>query len=247
MFETKRRALIFMLLSIGTAMIAVVLFASYIQETRASLGELDTVLVAKKKIPAGVPITADMVSEEQLPKKYMLNSLVRSPEELKGKISMVPVSEGSVLTTAMLRDNTIVSGEYRQVMLRPPMAVFDDTVDALDKVDLVMAYEASGTEAGAQGDKRMTKVLLKDITVNKVFLMKENSQDPKDIAALSVAVKLEDSKSLIWAMNYAKEIHVLKSGTAKAQSEKPAAQQLEKTDKPAPKASQPAPAPAPAP
>lgn len=216
MFESKRRALLFMILSICAALIAVILFSNYLQQTKKDLGELASVQVAKKDIPAGMLITPDMVEQENLPKKYMLDSLVQSPDDLKGKISLVPVVKGSVITTAMLRPNTIISGEYRQVILRAPLAVFDDMIDSLDKVDLLVSYDAGPGEASQ--DKRITKVLLKDVTVNNVFKMKD-TQDPKDISAVGVVLKLEDSKSVVWALNYGKEIRVLKSGSAKAQSE----------------------------
>lgn len=213
MFESKRRALIFMFVSVFLALTAVILFSDFIQKTKESLGEMATVQVAKEDIPAGKEITDDMVTSEEIPKKYLLDTLVRTKEELKGKISMVPISRGAVITTSMLRKNTIVTGRNRQVMLRAPMAVFDDQIDVLDKVDLVVSYdEQPGPGEPAKGDHRTTKILLKDVTVNSV------QKKGEDIVAIGVVLLLEDTEKVIWALNYGKEVRVLKSGASKVQA-----------------------------
>jgi pilus assembly protein CpaB len=172
------------------------------------------VLVANEDIVAGKPITAEMVTEKEIPKKYMLDSLIQSKDDLKGKISMVPIANGAVITSSVLRNNTIVTGQNRQVMLRAPLAVFDEQIDALDKVDIVVSYDAQpGPGEPTQQDKRTTKVLFKDVTVNQVF------KKGDAITAIGVVLSLEDSKNAIWALNYGKEVRVLKSGSAKAQSD----------------------------
>ncbi len=211
MFESKRRAFIFMLASIFLALVAVILFSDYIAQTKASLGEMTTVLVAKEDIGAGKPIADNMVTEKEIPKKYMLDSLIQSRSDLKGKISMVPIPRGSAITSPMLRKNTIVTGENRQVMLRAPLAIFDDQIDTLDKVDLVASFDAQpGPGEPSKQDKRTTKVLFRDVTVSRV------DKKGDEIVAIGVVLSLADAKEAIWALNYGKEIRVLKSGSAKA-------------------------------
>lgn len=221
MFETKRRALLFMSLSIGMAIIAILLFSTYIRNTQASLGEMVTVQIAREDIPAGKVIPESLITTEEIPRKYILPSLVQSPAELKGKISMVPIPKGQVLTTTVLRENTIVTDDFRQVMLRAPLAVFDDKIDVLDKVDLVVTYESEDAPKAEEqphtagpNDKRITKVLFKDVTVNSVVPKSET-----ETLAIGVVLTLDQSKSAVWALNFGKEIRVLKSGTQKASKE----------------------------
>lgn len=214
MFESKRRALIFLFASVFLALVAVILFSDYIQKTKQSLGEMATVLVAKEDIRAGTAIPDSSLAEKEIPRQYLLDSLIQSKEELKGKISVVPIPKGAALTSTMLSDNTIVTGDNRQVMLRAPLAVFDDNISTFDKVDLVVSYDdQSGAGDTSKGDKRTTKVLMRDVTVSAVG----KKAGSEELAAVGVVVKLEDANSLIWALNFGKEIRVLKSGTAKAQ------------------------------
>ncbi|WNQ09863.1 SAF domain-containing protein [Paenibacillus aurantius] len=228
MFESRRRAVIFTSLSILMALTATILFSNYIKSTKQSMGELAQVLVAKTDIVAGRPIDPDSFTTEEVPRKYLLPSVIQTKEELKNKITVVPIPKGQVITTSVLRDNTVVSGDLRQVILRAPMAVFDDSIDVFDKVDIIVSYDdQSGspdsiakqqgvTNAGsAQGqDRRVTKVLLKDVTVNNV-----QKKNETELSAIGVVLSLENSKSAVWALNYAKEVRVLKSGTSKALKE----------------------------
>lgn len=199
-----------MLLAIVLGAVAVILFSTYMQETRASLGEFVTVQVAAEDIPAGTVIQPSLLTDQEVPRKYILDSLITSPQQLENKISVVPITKGSVITTSVLRNNTFVKGDYRQVMLRAPMAVFDEQIDAYDKVDILYSYDSNANDSkGNKGDKRVTDVLLKNVTVNSV------QKTGNDITAIGVLVKLSDSKSVIWALNYAKEVRLLKSGSSK--------------------------------
>lgn len=210
MFESKKRAFVFMLIAVTLGAIAVILFSSYMKETKASLGEFVTVQVAAQDIPAGSVIKSELLKTQEIPRKYMMDSLITSSQQLENKISVVPITEGSVLTTSVLRNNTFVKGDYRQVMLRAPLAVFDEQIDAYDKVDIVYSYDAKSTkEKEANGDSRITKVLLKDVTVNSV------QKTGNEITAIGVLVSLNDSKSVVWALNYGKEVRLLKSGSSK--------------------------------
>lgn len=210
MFESKKRAFVFMLIAITLGAVAVILFSSYMQETKASLGEFVTVQVAAQDIPAGTVIKSELLTNQEIPRKYMMDSLITSSQQLENKISVVPITEGSVITTSVLRNNTFVKGDYRQVMLRAPLAVFDEQIDAYDKVDLVYSYDAqSAKDKAAAGDSRVTKVLLKDVTVNSV------QKTGNEITAIGVLVSLNDSKSVVWALNYGKEVRLLKSGSSK--------------------------------
>ncbi|WP_339279320.1 SAF domain-containing protein [Paenibacillus sp. FSL W8-1187] len=215
MFESKRRALLLLLLSLAFGAAAVILFSSYMQETKDSLGELVTVQVAGSDIPAGRVIDETLLEEQELPRKYMLDSLIESPADLIGRVSMVPIVKGAVITQAMLRDNSLVSGDFRQVLLRAPLAVFDDQIDAYDQVDLLISYEQDGEGGQAAGaDRRTTQVLLKGVTVSSVH------KTGDEITAVGVMVKLADAKSVVWALNYGKEVRLLKTGNAKAAQEK---------------------------
>ncbi|WP_411347841.1 Flp pilus assembly protein CpaB [Paenibacillus sp. WLX2291] len=210
MFESKKRAFVFMLLAIVLGAVAVILFSTYMRETKASLGEFVTVQVAAEDIPAGTVIDASLLTDQEIPRKYVMDSLITTQQQLANKISVVPITKGSVITTSVLRNNTFVKGDYRQVMMRAPMAVFDEQIDAYDKVDILYSYDSQQTgDKGQGGDKRITKILLKDVTVNSV------QKTGSDITAIGVLVKLSDSKSVIWALNYAKEVRLLKSGSSK--------------------------------
>jgi len=213
MFDTRRRAFFFLLFSIALGLAAVIIFSSYMDEQETNLGELVTIQIASKEIPAGVLITSDMLGTSEIPRKYLSSSYVQTVKELDGKISMVPIPKGGVITQPMLRSNNLISGEYRQVILRTPLTVFDDRIDVLDQVDLVASYENKDEESGGGDDSRTTKVLLRDVSVNSV------SKRDDEIIAIGVALPIDMATEVIWMLNYGKELRVLKSGNAKVGTE----------------------------
>lgn len=206
MFESKRRALIFFFLSVAAALAAVFLFSDYVQRTQENMGEMIPVVIAKNAISAGEEIAPDKLGTKQIPKKYVLPSLLKSVDELKYKRSVVAIKEGDLITTSMLVDTTLVTGELRQIQLRAPLAVFDDNIQFNDKVDLIYTYEVPDQRGGTadQSDTRLTKILFEDVTVNSVT--KTNDQ----ISAIGVILPLSDSEKMVWALNFGKEVRVLK-------------------------------------
>ncbi|RXT07835.1 Flp pilus assembly protein CpaB [Ammoniphilus sp. CFH 90114] len=204
MFESRKRVFIFTILSVSFALAAAFLFSNYMNETKRNLGELVSIYVAQKDIPAGSPIQTDMLTTMEVPVKYASASFLQSAEDFKNKISLVPIPSGEVLTTAMLRDISNVPSQHRLVQLRTPMAIFDDQVDVLDRVDLYGSYELAGNGNPA-ADSRMTDLLLTDVEVLRV------TKQDGTINAIGVALTQEQAKRVIWMLNYGKEIRVLKS------------------------------------
>jgi len=212
MFDTRRRAFFFLLFSIALGLAAVIIFSSYMDEQETNLGELVSIQIASKEIPAGMLITPDMLDTTDIPRKYLSSSYVLSESELSGKVSMVPIPKGGVITQPMLRSNNLISGEYRQVILRAPLAVFDDRIDVLDQVDLIASYENKDGTKGEE-DSRTTKLLLRDVSVNSV------SKRDDEIISIGVALPIDMATEVIWMLNYGKELRVLKSGNAKVGTE----------------------------
>jgi Flp pilus assembly protein CpaB len=201
MFESKKRAFLFMIAAILFAIAAVMLFTNYVAETEKSLGELAEIQVAKQEIPAGSPIAPDMLTTIKIPKKYAVDSFITSTEELKGKISLVPIPKDEVLTKAMLRETSKTPTGYRLVQLRSPMAIFDDQVDVLDRVDLVGTYESKENK----NDTRITEVILKDVQVIRVY------KKDDEIVSIGVSLTLDEAEKAIWFLNFGKELRVLKT------------------------------------
>ncbi|UFJ40794.1 SAF domain-containing protein [Brevibacillus humidisoli] len=224
MFESKKRAFIFLIVSILFALAAVFLFSSYVETMEQDLGELVEIQVAGAAIPAGTLITPDMLKTMRLPRKYAVDSFVTSPDEAAGKISLVQIPQDEVLSKAMLREMSKTPSDYRLVQLRAPMAVFDDQIDVLDKVDVIGTYEKkAGKESGfddltvddlstdpvgrSAGDTRTTELVMRDISVIRVYKQEE------EIVSIGVALTLEQARQVVWLQNFGKEVRVLKANT----------------------------------
>ncbi|MBO8165498.1 MAG: hypothetical protein H0Z34_17615 [Brevibacillus sp.] len=217
MFESKKRAFLFLALSILFALSAVFLFYSHVETMEQELGQMVDVQTAAQDIPVGTPIAPEMLKPLPLPKKYVVDSFVTSPDEVKGKVSLVPIPRGEVLTNPMLREMAKMPNGYRLVQLRAPIAVFDDEVEVLDRVDVIGTYERkAGDESRFQqvlpdqsdwihGDTRATEMILRDVQVIRVYKQEE------EIVAVGVALTLEQAEQIVWLQNFGKEVRVLKA------------------------------------
>jgi len=210
LFESRKRVFIFTILSIAFAMAAAFLFSNYINQTKKSLGDMVSIYVAEKDIPAGSPITPEFLSTVEMPIKYASDSFIKSAEQYKNKISLVPIPKGEVLTMVMLRESSSnVPSGYRMVELRAPLAVFDGQIDNLDRVDLFSSYETEANNDPKQPkDRRITELTLKNVEV-----IRKTEQDGK-LISIGVALKPEQAKRIIWILNYGKELRVVKSNSS---------------------------------
>ena len=217
MYESKRRAFLFLIVSLSFALAAVWLFARYVERMERELGELVEIQAAGQLIPAGTAISRDMLQTVKLPRKYVVDSFITAADEVAGKISLVPIPPNEVLTRAMLGEASKLPSGYRLVQLRAPMAVFDDQVDVLDKVDVIGTYDKqageeslfapSPDEMGKGGGSRTTEVILRDIPVIRVYKQGE------EIVSIGVALTLEQARQVVWLQNFGKEVRVLKTAS----------------------------------
>lgn len=201
MQDAKRRAIIFAVLSVVLAAIAGLLFLQQWNKVNASLGADKTVYVAKQDIPSRQPLDPKQFNEKEIPEEYVTQSMVTSPDQLKGKVSVVPLSEGDQLTSTMIRPaNQLTDADHRMVLLRQSNRVlFDDKLSARDRVDIVVSYEQD-PKSGA--NQPQTMISMTDVLVVSVG---------KDQKVIGLELPLKEAKELIHAENFAHSIRVLKA------------------------------------
>lgn len=222
MYESKRRVFLFLFIAIASAFAAVLLFAQYVERIERELGEQVGIQTAGEAIAVGTVITADMLQTIKLPRKYVVDSFLTTGEEAVGKMALVQIPPGEVLTQAMLGEMRKLPDDYRLVQLRAPIAVFDEQLDVLDRVDVIGTYDkrageqslaATSLEQTGIGDGRTTEILLRDIPVIRVY------KEGEEIVSIGVALTLEQARQVVWLQNFGKEVRVLKGASRLASAE----------------------------
>ncbi|RKD24478.1 hypothetical protein BEP19_08815 [Ammoniphilus oxalaticus] len=242
MLESKRRALIFIGLSILLAALAGLMFLQKVKALNEQLGETTTVYIAKGSIPSRGLIQPDKVTTMEMPNKFVTKSFITDPKELANKVSMVPLADGDVITKNMLKPVATVSDLNNRLvsLFTSDKVSFDQELEALDRVDVVVSHTFPGHPT--------SEIFMRDISVAMV------AKSEGEFKGVALEVALNDAPRLIHMQNYADHIRILKSNVGNQESktapeaETPAAPPTQVEGEPAaptPPADPPAPNPAP--
>jgi pilus assembly protein CpaB len=218
MLESKRRAIIFLSISLILAFIAGLFFLQKIKELNSELGGMTKIYVAATDIPSRSLLQPTHVIQEEIPNRYVNNSHVTNVEDLIDKVLVVPLVEGDIITKSMLKPVSNATDENNRLvtMLQSDRIRFDEELEGLDRVDIVVSHNFDG--------KPVTEIFMKDVLVAAV------SKSEKNFSGVAVEVSAEDAPKIIHMQNYADSIRILKANVGKGlqmntETEKPEAEQ----------------------
>jgi len=211
MLESKRRALIFIGLSVLLAALAGLLFLQKVKALNQNLGETTPVYIAKSNISSRGLILPDQVTTMEMPNKFVQKSFITDPKDLANKVSVVPLAEGEVITKNMLKPvSTVTNENNRLVSVVPSERVnFDQELQSLDRVDIVVSHQF--------GEVPKSEIFMKDVLV----AMSSKGKDG-EFRGVALEVPLQDVPRLIHMQNYADRVRILKSNVGNGQQPTPA-------------------------
>ncbi|MBS4193285.1 flp pilus assembly protein CpaB [Bacillus sp. FJAT-49705] len=204
MLESKRRAFIFLSISLLLAFIAGLFFLQKIKELNSELGGMTKIYVTATDIPSRTLLQPDHVKQIEIPKRYVNNSHVINVEDLIDKVLVVPLVEDDIITKSMLKPVSNATDENNRLvtMLQSERIRFDEELEGLDRVDIVVSHKFDG--------KPVTEVFMKDVLVAGVI------KSEKSFSGVALEVPADDAPRIIHIQNYADSIRVLKANVGKA-------------------------------
>ena len=199
MLEARRRAAIFLLLAFILAAVAGYLVLEKVKQLNAELGGMIEIYVANGNIPAREPINNTQLTKMEIPQKFLTSSHITSDSDIIGQVSVVPLKEGDIITSNMLKNHSNLLNENNRLvaLIRTDKVVFDQEVSALDRIDIIVSQEVDG--------EKKTELLMKDVAVAYAQGTGEN------FAGVAVEVSVNDATKLIHIQHYADHIRVLKA------------------------------------
>ena len=199
MLEARRRAAIFLLLAFILAAVAGYLVLEKVKQLNAELGGMVEIYVANGNIPAREPINTTQLTKMEIPQKFLTSSHITSDSDMIGQVSVVPLKEGDIITSNMLKNHSNLLNENNRLvaLIRTDKVVFDQEVSALDRIDIIVSQEVDG--------EKKTELFMKDVAVAYAQGTGEN------FAGVAVEVSVNDATKLIHIQHYADHIRVLKA------------------------------------
>ncbi|MBM7588254.1 pilus assembly protein CpaB [Bacillus pakistanensis] len=226
MLESKRKAIIFIVLSLLLALTAGFLVLKKVQALNTNLGTTVQVYVASDEISSRSIITPNNVKTEEIPKKYLKKYHVTEVKDLAGKVSVVPLSEGDIITKNILKDVSAVVEENNRLitLMKSERVFFDQRLEALDRVDIIVSHRFN--------DKEETSIFMKDVKVAMV------AKKDNDFQGVQLEVPLDKAPELIHMQNYADSLRIIKANVEKKEEQEKASKkeaEPAKEETPAPK------------
>ena len=199
MLEARRRAAIFLLLAFILAAVAGYLVLEKVKQLNAELGGMIEIYVANGNIPAREPINTTQLTKMEIPQKFLTSSHITSDSDIIGQVSVVPLKEGDIITSNMLKNHSNLLNENNRLvaLIRTDKVVFDQEVSTLDRIDIIVSQEVDG--------EKKTELFMKDVAVAYAQGTGEN------FAGVAVEVSVNDATKLIHIQHYADHIRVLKA------------------------------------
>jgi len=206
MLESKRRAVIFIILSFVLALSAGFIFMQKVKALNTELGEMAQIYVAGTNISSRSVIQPGQIKTMTIPKKYVSTSYITDKNALINKVSVVPLSAGDIITKNMIKDVSDVRDENDRLvaLFASDRIQFDQELQALDRVDIFVSQQVDG--------KPETKVFMTDVKVEMV------SEDKGQFRGVALEVPFDKVAELIYVQNYADSIRVLKANVGQPTS-----------------------------
>jgi Flp pilus assembly protein CpaB len=210
MLESKRKAIIFIVLSVLLALTAGFLVLKKVQALNTNLGTSVQIYVAGKEISSRTLITPENIKTEEIPKKFLKDYHITDAKELVNKVSVVPLSSGDVITKNILKQAASVVEENNRLitLMKSERVFFDEPLEALDRVDIIVSHRFSGKEE--------TSIFMKDVKVARVA--KKND----DFQGVQLEVPLEKVPELIHMQNYSDSLRIIKANVGKEEEQEEA-------------------------
>ena len=199
MLESKRRAIIFLTLSFLLAVGAGFLFLQKVSAINSELGGMTEIFIAAEDIPSRSVIQPYQIKTTQIPNRFVNESHITSFEEMANRVSVVPLSEGDMITKSMLKQLESVREQNNRLvtLVQAERIRFDERVEALDRVDIIVSHKFDG--------ENKTELFMNDVLV-AAELTSEG-----EFVGVAVEIPADDAPRLIHIQNYADSIRILKA------------------------------------
>jgi len=204
MLESKRRAIIFLTISLLLAIGAGFFVLKKVSLLNSELGGMTKIYVAASDISSRTLIQPNQVTTMEIPNRFVKDgSHVTDVKALINKVLVVPLGEGDIITQQMIKPVSNIANEKNRLVTIPQTdrINFDGLPEPMDRVDIIVSHNFD--------NKPVTETFMKDVPVSAIMGTK------KSFKGIVVEVPLKDAPSIIHMENYADSMRILIANVGK--------------------------------
>jgi pilus assembly protein CpaB len=219
MMNPKQRKGMVLLAVAGVGAVAVMTsVSSYVSKVHTEVGAMTTVLRLSKDLPAFKAVTADMVEEATMPRRWAPKTAIHQAGEVLGQVAAGDLPRGSVLETGVLQPPPQLQPGQREVAI-----MIDAETGVAGKVEPGSVVDIYATFDGNQGTVSRSQIIVAGAKVIEVGLPTTKQADTKTgfgeqgkVIPVTFALSVQDSLVLTYAESFATKVRLgLVSGADK--------------------------------
>ncbi|KUM74613.1 Flp pilus assembly protein CpaB [Streptomyces sp. ISL-22] len=211
MNSRQRRGVILLLLSVLCALGAFAGVLSVISDVKSKVGPEVTAYRVKTSVPPYTQLSASQFEKIDMPERWLSQNAVTDLREIRGKIAVTTLREGSLLQSDMIVDQPALRTGEQEVAI-----MIDAATGVAGKITPGSSVNVYATFEGQRdGDPDQSKLIVENarvIDVGELTALRPDEDDrdrePTDAVPITFALKTIDAQRITYAESFAQEVRL---------------------------------------
>ncbi|MFJ6083852.1 Flp pilus assembly protein CpaB [Streptomyces sp. NPDC092369] len=211
MNSRQRRGVLLLLLSVICALGAFAGVLSVINDVKSKVGPEVTAYEVKKDIKPYTSLTSAQFEKTEMPKRWLSDNAITDLTEIRGKIAVTTLKQGSLLQSDMIVDQPALQPGQQEVAIMIDAATgVAGKITAGSKVNVYATFEGQ-----REGDPDLSKIIVTNASVLDVGDLTplqpdadDRTRDATDAVPITFALSALDAQRITYAESFAKRVRL---------------------------------------
>ncbi|MFI2375327.1 Flp pilus assembly protein CpaB [Streptomyces sp. NPDC018964] len=211
MNSRQRRGVILLLLSVLCALGAFAGVLSVISDVESKVGPEVTAYRLRTEVAPYTPLATDQFEKFSMPERWLSKNAVTDLDEIRGKIAVTTLREGSLLQSDMIVDQPALRPGQQEVAI-----MIDAATGVAGKITPGASVNVYATfEGEREGDPDQSRVIVtnaKVLDVGRLTALRPDENDrgrePTDAVPITFALSAVDAQRITYAESFAQRVRL---------------------------------------
>ncbi|GAA2287157.1 Flp pilus assembly protein CpaB [Streptomyces atrovirens] len=211
MNSRQRRGVILLLLSVLCALGAFAGVLSVISDVESKVGPEVTAYRLKTNVAPYTPLSAGQFEKIEMPERWLSKNAVTDLDEIRGKIAVTDLREGSLLQSDMIVNQPALQPGQQEVAI-----MIDAATGVAGKITPGSSVNVYATfEGEREGDPDQSRIIVtnaKVLDVGKLTALRPDENDrgrePTDAVPITFALSAIDAQRITYAESFAQRVRL---------------------------------------
>lgn len=211
MNSRQRRGVILLLLSVLCALGAFAGVLSVISDVESKVGPEVTAYRLKSDVNPYTPLASGQFEQVEMPERWLSKNAVTDLGDIRGKIAVTKLREGSLLQSDMIVDQPALQPGQQEVAI-----MIDAATGVAGKITPGAAVNVYATfEGEREGDPDQSRIIVtnaKVLDVGRLTALQPDDNDrgrePTDAVPITFALSAVDAQRITYAESFAKRVRL---------------------------------------